>query len=357
MKPPASRRWLAATLVALAAQWTLVGTARTHSPSGLVEDVEGAFARIEVRGEHLTARANGLIPEPSYRATIGNGFGFLNHFQGIQRLAGNYVVLSGSNPRAAVAELFIVRLGDTGHVVARIAVDQHMWHAGGLSTAETILAVPVHVRAPRNAKVVFYDVSDPTNPRRLPVEIARPGRKASAVALTRLSNGHFLAAVLSALDGLPRRLDFYLSRQPMLEAGFHPAPAAWHVSEVRARPGQARTFSYFQGINFIRQADGRLFLVGFHNSFLAPSFLPGRDYADLYEVAFPAGTVDATSPVLAHPEVIKVANRHLRCANGYCNLDAAAGLFVDPDTRSLSVYATPGWLHGDTVKVTVYKSP
>jgi hypothetical protein len=331
-----------------------------------LDDVEAAFERIQVSGEHFTASSNGLIPKPRYRATITNGFGMLNHFQGIQRLPDSgYLVISGSNKQGA--ELFLVRLaGQKGReenqgregavVVGRIGLDPLMWHAGGLSMMGTTLAVPLHGGSPRRAKVVFYDLTNPEAPRKLPVEIDRPGRKATATAITRLANGRVLIAVLSAFDGLPRRMDIYLSRGTDLEDGFLPEPATWLVSDVEARAGQEKTFAYFQAINFVQQADGRLYMVGFHNSFLVPSFMPGRDHADLYEIVFPKETVDSPTPVVASPSVIKVGTRTLRCTDGYCNLDAAAGLFVDPVTQSLLVYATPGWLHGDTVKVTVYES-
>jgi hypothetical protein len=336
------------------------GEVQLPRAAALIDDVEGAFARIEVCGEHLTARTNGLIPKPRYRTSVRNLFGLLNHFQGIQRLPGSHhVAISGSGRSASPAELFIVRLGEAGRpgeVVTRLGLDPVMHHAGGLSLEGTILAVPLHGGTPRMAKVVFYDVADPERPRKLDVEIDRPGRKAGAVALTRLASGRFLAAVLSAYDGLPRRMDFYLSRGTALEDGFLAEPATWRVAEVEARPSQDRTFSHFQSINFIRQSDDRLYLAGFHNSVASPSILPGRDYADLYEVIFPSDTIDALSPRIAKPSIIKAANRLLRCTGGYCNLDAAAGLFVDPETRSLSVYAAPGWVDGDTVKVTVYRS-
>jgi hypothetical protein len=326
--------------------------------------VEAAFARIEPRGEHLTACANGLIPRPLYRASLANLWGLRNHFQGIQRLPQpGYLVMSGSSKQGS--DLFIVRLARDedperacdGEVVARILVDDVMSHAGGLSMLGSVLAVPVHGGSPRNAKVLFYDLVDPEQPRRLPVEIARPGRKASATALTRLPNGHFLAAVLSQFDGLPLRLDFYLSRTNVLSDGFQPEPRSWRVSGVEARSDQDPTFSHFQGINFIRQADGRLYLVGFHNSVAPQTILPGRDYADLYEVVFPGGSIHGPNPMLESPAVIKVANRMVYCKGGFCNLDAAAGLFVDPATHAMAIYAGAGWLDGETLKVAVYRSP
>jgi hypothetical protein len=352
---PSPRRWALVCVALFVAAWP----ARAQSPSPrLLADVEAAFARIQVDGEHLTARTNGLIPKPRYRVSLRNWFGLLNHFQGIQRVPfTDYVVISGSNPRGGSADLFVVRMapGEEGEVVRRVEVDASMWHAGGLSVMNTILAVPLHQLSPRQAKIVFFDLTDPINPRKIPVEIARPGRKAGSVALTDLPNGRVLVAVLSAFDGLPRRLDFYLSRTPALTDGFMPEAASWRVSEVQARPGLERSFSYFQSINFVRQSDGRLFLAGFNNSFASPAILPGRDYADLYEVVFPAGAMRESPETVPVPAVIKVASHRLKCKDGFCNMDAAAGLFVDPETRSLSVYAMPGWLDGDTVKATVYR--
>ena len=325
--------------------------------------MEAAFGRLQTRGEHVTACANGLIPRPLYRTTLTNLLGLRNHFQGIQRLPQpGYLVMSGSSKQGS--DLFIVRLApdDTerecdGAVVARVRVDDVMSHAGGLSMLGSVLAVPVHGGSPRQAKVVFYDLVDPERPRRLAVEIARPGRKASSTALTRLPNGHVLVAVLAAFDGLPLRVDFYLSRTTVLTEGFQPEPLTWRVSGVEARPDQDPTFSHFQGINFVRQADGRLYLVGFHNNVGPQTILPGRDYADLYEVVFPTETMHGSNPVLVSPAVVKVANRMLYCKDGFCSLDAAAGLFVDPATHSMAIYAAAGWLDGDTLKVAVYRSP
>jgi hypothetical protein len=344
-------------MVMLAASpWNVAAQQPSSTNPTVLEDVEAAFSRIETRGAHVTACASGLIPKPQYRTTLTNFlFGLRNHLQGIQRLPQpGYLAISGSNRNGA--DLFVVRLGEEssgcdGQVVARVQLDDVLGHAGGLSTLGSILAVPMHGGSPRVAKVVFYDLADPESPRRLPVEIARPGRKASATALTRLHNGHYLVAVLAAFDRLPLRLDFYLSRSTVLDEGFLPDPVTWRVSGVEARPGQDRTFNHFQSLSFIWQADGRLYLVGFHNSIGPHTILPGRDYADLYEVVFPRA-----DSMLEMPRVTKVANRMLRCTDGFCSLDAAAGLFVDPVTKAMSVYATPGWLDGDTVKLTVYQS-
>ena len=357
-----ARRWIGICAVLLTAHLTLQGQAPIVPAADVTAlfDVESAFARIAIDGEHLTARVNGLIPKGRYHQSLTNFFGLHNHFQGIQRVPEtDYLVVSGSNK--ASSELFVVKLVGNGRlaaheIVARVALDPVMWHAGGLSLEENILAVPLYGGSPRRGRIVFYDLNDPEHPHKLPVEIDRLGRKASAVALTRLPAGRYLAAVLSAFDGLPRRLDFYLSATDRLEDGFAAPPVTRRASDVQARPGQERTFSFFQNINFVRQADDRLYLVGFHNKFFYQSRIFGSDNADLYEVVFPPGTIDAPVPRLVPPALIKAANRPLRCTDGYCNLDAAAGLYVDVPSQSMSVYATPGWLDGDRMKLTVYGS-
>ena len=360
------RLWLITCVVLLAAHWSAGAQAPILSRPDVaaLADVESAFARIAGEGRHLTARVDGQIPKGAYRQSLTNFFGLHNHFQGIQRVRDtDYVVMSGSNPR--VSELFIVRLatGDRvsessvppeNAIVGRIAIDPVMWHAGGLSLDGTVLAVPLYGGSPRRGTIAFYDLRDPARPEKLPVEIDRLGRKSVAVALTRLPGGSYLAAVLGGYDGLPRRIEFYLSNTDRLEDGFRSPSVTLRVSEVQARPGQERTFGHFQNANFVRQADNRLYLVGFHNTLFYQSRMFGNDYADLYEVVFPRDTIDAPVPHLARPALVKAGSRSLNCTDGFCNLDAAAGLYVDPDAQTLSVYAAPGWLAGDRMKFTVY---
>ena len=360
-------RSLAIGAALLAVHWTAGAQApmlRSDEVITGLADVESAFARLSIDGLHLTARVDGHIPKGAYRQSLTNFFGMHNHFQGIQRVPStDYVVMSGSNPRQS--ELFVVRLASADRVseagtpaengiVSRIAIDPVMWHAGGLSLEGTILAVPLYGGSPRRGSIAFYDLRDPEKPEKLTVEIDRLGRKSVAVALTRLPGGLYLAAVLGGYDGLPHRIEFYLSETSRLEDGFRAPSVTLRASEVQARPGQDRTFSHFQNANFIRQADNRLYLVGFHNKMFYQSRMFGGDYADLYEVVFPPETIDAAVPRLAKPALVKAGSRPLRCTDGFCNLDAAAGLYVDMNTQTMSVYAAPGWLAGDRMKFTIY---
>lgn len=202
-------------------------------------------------------------------------------------------------------------------------------------------------------RVLFYDMSDPERPLRMSVRIERPGRKAYAVAVTRLVNHHYLVAVLSDRDELARRLDLYLSLTAELADGFGVEPVTWFADQVGARNGQDANFGDFQNISFVQQADGRIFLVGLHNTAPSMDILPGRDYADLYELQFAGALLQLASPELRVPVVTKIANRHLVCQAGHCNLDAAAGLYVDSE-GNLAVYATTFWLDGNALKLTEF---
>jgi len=355
----------------LAAQWTTAArqrdpasepTSLAASPAdrfttNVVDDIEEALSLLDVHGAPMTAAVNGLIPAPWYRASLRNWFGFRNHFQGIQRVPGtDYLVMSGSNIHEPMGRLLVIRLdGESATAVESVPVDSVLWHAGGLGMSGRVLAVPIFGDSPLRSKVVFYDMSRPEEPRRLPVEITRPGEKAYAAALTRMPNGRYFAAVLADRDGIPRRIDFYLSRSTDLADGFNPEAVRWFTSEVEARDGQDRNFGDFQSVNFVRQTDGRLYLVGFHNTVPSMPFIPGRDYADLYEVLVPDAMAESDAPVLARPSLVKTASTQMYCKDGYCNMDAAAGLYVDPESRTIEVYAATGWLDDDRIKFTVYR--
>jgi len=348
------------------------GRARKHDPP-LVRDVEASFLRIPAHGAPLVAWFGDQVQRPSYTTRLGNRLGFRNHFQSVQRLPGsNYLVVSGSDPRGPMSSLFVIRLGSRPHdaalgsnlrgpgppprgdaVVAGVDVDGTMWHAGGLATYGRVLVVPVYGGSPLHGRVLFYDMSDPEQPVRLPVQIDRPGQKAYAAAIARLANRHYLVAILSDRDESARRLDLYLSLTGALADGFGAEPVTWFADAVVAREGQDVNFGDFQNISFVQQTDGRIFLVGLHNTAPSMDILPGRDYADLYELDFPDGLADPATPTLRVPVVTKIANRHLVCEDGHCNLDAAAGLYVDRD-GNLAIYAATFWLDGNTLKLTEF---
>ena len=72
----------------------------------------------------------------------------------------------------------------------------------------------------------------------------------------------------------------------------------------------------------------------------------------------PGGALTLSATHHRHPKVAitKVANRHLVCADGYCNLDAGAGVYVTPEGE-LIVYGAAFWVDGDRLKLTEFAAP
>jgi hypothetical protein len=337
-------------------------TSTSAGLTGTPADVMEEFLRIPRSGVAHRARAGDTIPAPAYTARIDNRLGFRNHFQGVQRIPGtDFLVVSGSDPRGPASSLFVLRFGHPGRrthepdrVLAEVPLDSTLWHAGGMSTMGRILAVPIYGGKPRHGRVLFFDTATAPQLESLAVTIERPGRKAYATAIARLQSGHVLVAVLAGRDDLPRRLDFYRSRTARLADGFDHEPVTWPAREVRSVAGQSPNFGDFQGIGLVTQRDGSLFLVGLHNTAPSIDLLPGRDYADLYRVEFPGSEVlSAPGAMLTKPRLTKVANRHLVCEGGHCNLDASAGLYVDPSGQ-LGIYATSFWLGNGELKLTEF---
>jgi len=335
----------------------------------VISDVTDEFFKINVHGDYMAAWAGDYIPEPWYTTSIKNMMGFRNHFQGIQRLTNtNYLAISGSNTNERMSNIFIVKIdsrrenGDwtsnkifenlpppQDRIVRKLDVDSILWHAGGLGMLGEILAVPIYGGNPLRGKIIFYLMGDPANPQKLEMEVQRPDRKAYAVTLLKLKNGYYLLAVLSDRDDKPRRVDFYLSKSQNFLDGFDPEFVSWFTNDIIAKAGEEANFTDFQSISFIQQSDGQLFLVGFHNTALNLRIIPGRDYADLYSVTFPANFNISSDPELTKPVIQKITNQQFFCKDGQCNMDAAAGLYIHPNGE-LSLYAATFWLEGNMIK-------
>ena len=298
----------------------------------------------------------------------------------MQRLAnGKFLAISGGDWRASTSHVFIVRMGtrrkvgpwgsnaltkdrrppDEDRIVRIIGVDQQMWHAGGMDVMGDILAVPVEYPPPKtlplkalanlplphhgnrpSSRIVFLDVKNPLNPRRLRPTIERLGVKATAVALTKLPNGHYLAAVFSA-----QGLDLYLSKTKNFASGFRDKATTWHPHQLRALDGQPREFGGFQTINFISQSNGRLYLVGLRNTSPMPPTIGGDNNVELFTVDIPdtdRKPADALGGV-SMPTLTRVASRRFECKHRQCNMAAAAGAYVDHGR--LIVYSAYHWRH------------
>lgn len=229
----------------------------------ILDDVLDAFNRLDTHGVKLSANINANFPDGLYinPGIVGgiSGEG-ADHFQGIQRIGENYLIVSGAGTdegEGVSSHLFLIELGsksgftsedfwrsnllfdffpNLGPLLLSPPPEDRIiqtlypasatndpndpenaiyWHAGGISLFGNILAVPLE--SERGSKIVFYDVSNPATPMRRPEEIIRHQsvpffifggptipvvitNKGGAVFLTQLPNGYYLLGVWSDSD-------------------------------------------------------------------------------------------------------------------------------------------------------------
>jgi hypothetical protein len=327
----------------------------------VVSDVAKSFGRIRRRGHYLAAWDGGAFQRDSYTSRVSNRMGFGNHFQGMVRL-GQYVVLSGGDPRGCAAELYVTRMEsrkatmpfrsnlwrstqppEKDVVAKRICVDTKLWHAGGIDAAGDLVAIPLEGLKNRS-RVVFYDFSDPEAPEPIVgASIDRAVGKASAAAVARLADDRFVVAVWGF--GTTRWLDFYLSRHADVAKGFD-GPARVTL------PANFALVEY-QAIHFVTQTDGGLFLLGFHNTSNSAPTTSGLDIVHVWEVALPPGAPkDGEWPGL---KVELKTWGEFTCKDRQANMDAGAAAWVDP-SGELHLYSCYHWRQDGTVRFSEFRA-
>jgi hypothetical protein len=350
-----------------------------------VPDVQAAFESLDTEGDELAFWDGGFLAWPRYTTAALNIFGMENHFQGVQRLRrGYYLALSGSDKLTPPGEVMIVKLGSRPAsgafgsncsstvlpplndkiVWCRSEIDTTLNHPGGMCTTGDILVVPVEGKIGTQgiSRVLFYDVSDPESPVLLNTLIDRTQgpqmMMAGMVAMTKLDDGRFLLAVANC-----NYVHFYHSRTTNIADGFDTDNVPlWHLSMLQAVDGVTKFFCG-SSINFIRQDDGRLFLISFNNHTWEYSAIfpydDERNMAYLYTVDFPGGDYSQI------PAITVVAEKEMNCSDAAtpeesftptwhfpspCDFSAAAGAYVSPEGR-LAIYSVPFYMEADLIRM------
>lgn len=343
-----------------------------------IDNLEDAVASLSSAPELFAARdQDGFPPHGRYTVLPENASGNENHFQGFNRLSsGPYFVISGGDWKTPASHLFVFKMGsqsgngpwksnldrvpENDELVATIEVDREMWHAGGMDTCGGILAVPVEcnkvdffqsllrrmrgVRLPdcsekQRSRIVFYYMGDPEQPKDMGCAIDRDDRKATCVALTRLPDDRYLAAVQSAVKSNQERLDFYLSRSTSIWEGWH-APRQWVFDEGE--------FPGFQAINFVWQGrpEKTLYLIGLHNTSSKAPLEPGNNRAVLYRVKL--GPLDPDGTGIEVKAIVRAGAATFDWGDENYNMDAGAAVYVDDG--ELIVYSTHHYRSGGAVR-------
>jgi len=188
----------------------------------------------------------------------------------------------------------------------------NLWHPGGADQSGKYLAFPLENFAsgeptPRS-KIIFFDISNTANPKRLEMEINVPKRNAMAVGLTKLADGHYLLVIFRSAP------EFYYSKTTKLEDGFND-PVILQNPNVPIG----------QNANLITMEDGNLYIVTTLNTNKAAPVFKGDNMVYVLRVDF--------DPVAKTGKLTKVAQRGFGCggydwkrvsSDWHCNFAAAA---------------------------------
>lgn len=331
------------------------GTGGASEPR-CASDVPAAFRALpEMLGaeRYLAANNDGVIPWPRYTSSSENLFGVGEHFQSIQRTGGHLIVTGGVRNGTRVSQLIVVEMGSrrtsgawnlpmygfdyrdpapADRVVAVVDIDPERWHAGGFQIAGDIAAVPLYGDA-QGSEIRLFDVADPEHPRPIAGGIERGTEISYAAALTRRIDGRYWLLAWDDVD-----LELYRSVTDDARDGFETATQTVDLDQVEGGfQGGGCGLSgcgTYQNLNFVRQCDGQLFVVGARNTQKAAPNLPGDDVVSLYRV-----DGETTGDPVA---LSLVDRREIACADR-CNFAAGTGVYVD-DPDHLSLYATAHWL-------------
>jgi len=331
-----------------------------------VPDAVDAIRRLRDHGDPMGFRMNGAPDVDVF-----------HHWQGIQRLTsggGRYVAVSRSLQSESVDVAFVVvEMGsrDLGGfrfrsnritpsdfedtppppedgIAAVVPHEPGYTHAGGMQLLGNILAVPFEekqvvspvpgcpcgfVGCPCEtvgmSKVVFYNLADPLNPIRLPNEVDHTpfSFEAGTASIGRLADGRILLIIGRSNANT---LDFYVSTGTDLRTTSFEWFDTWNEDELLTEIILDAEFGNYQNLNVLAQCDGTLYLIGTHEN---TAIGVGQDFVDLFRLENGSGD---------NVTITKVAKKHLFC--GYrgtnnCNLDAAGGIYVDPQGL-LFIYGT-----------------
>lgn len=353
----------------------------TADTNRCVPDPQAALAALRTHGEVLGFRMGANYPAPSCEPG-GNSCPAsccLDHWQGVQRLSvGDARVFAvSSSHRAQGSHLALVRMGSrpanlkrmrgnrmsttdqdwdvappTSDAIVRdvvVSADAKFNHPGGIQALGRYLFVPLenipdvlcNICALSDgsdaAAIAAYDVcsgQDPAtcNPTAAPAKLwTLPVSKAAKwVTAAKLSDGRYLLVV-----GKDGEMELRISQSGAALA----SPTAFGSASF-VKSTASLGWDDYQNVNLVTQCgSGNLFLLASHNT--GTNLTPGNDWIDLWQLEITEVT-SGTNRSYSVSKLVKISNRHLYCSTPgpkQCDLDAAGGVYVDPDGRLL-YYAT-----------------
>ncbi len=217
------------------------------------------------------------IQQDTFTAPIGG------HIQGIQQLGKRHLVISGSSNHKAY--FFITKMKGMGLVKRRGSITKMIYinddfptmrhnHASGIQMMDNLLAIGTEGGTDANkSSVVFYDLTNPDEPKPLSIKIDRQADTAGAIGLTRVGDSLLLAVGGWDSD----RIDIYTAVFNLAQLDFK-LLTTWHTDHKKTDGWTDSNWGTYQGLNFVKDELANLYLVGFYQNSEAAMI------ADLFQV-------------------------------------------------------------------------
>ncbi|MFN0069070.1 MAG: hypothetical protein ACKVYV_15720 [Limisphaerales bacterium] len=317
-------------LLLLAALATPLEAAVTRENPEALPDFRSQFMALDNRAELLGFHLNGF---PGASGSLADT---ATHYQGIVRRPGRGVPIFFV-ARAGMGDgdqggILVVRMGSRSSDGERLRSNRlrkdqkswdteppdldrvvHQWkpgwkHVGGLALVGDVLAVPledpVGSQGGLEGAVWFYDVAEPTAPRRLRhLNVEYETHKAGVAGLTRLPDRHFLLAVTW---GEGKQVKFYRSTHDSLldTACRWERISTWESGDLVSEKADDKWptgKTSFQGLA-LHTSQAEVYLVGTRNTSELTPFEPGHDEATPFRITgWEAGSTKVTVRQIASP--------------------------------------------------------
>jgi hypothetical protein len=289
-----------------------MNTANRSDENIVVQNPMLAWARISDVGKVGTWE-KGAIPFPTG-----------GHLQGIQRGVANgnaYLVVSASSDTESYFVTLPFNSLESDALAGQSAVSTHyttvskmpLRHSGGIHLIGDVLLVGAEDNEGKNASTVFfYDLSNPSVPKKLAVEVVRHGEPyvstAGAVGIVKINDKHILAVATWNAD----TIDFYASNGLRLfDAGCQfEFLCTWNSDKANRVGWIDQNWGHYQGTNLFADAGGNLYLVGFND-------LKTDDWMDLYALDMNAQP-DEMVVKIGKKKVALTKGAHFRYGGGIC---------------------------------------
>lgn len=284
-----------------------------------IKDIIAEFNKVNTQSEKIRFSKRGFkIPQKG------------GHYQGVQVKQYNngerYAFISGSS--AEISYYFTIALGETNKVLAYQEIQpKPMIHAGGFQIIQDKLFVGIEDDKARTiSNISVYDISRPENTNQAPIlTIERKGlyqkATAGAVAITDYENKHLL--FVGTWDNAT--IDIYWSNgKPLSDSNCtFLQEKTWVANDANKTNWLTPTYGSYQNMNFIKQQDGKLFLLAFCET------AEEKNIADLYEVT-------PTSDAPINQWLVKKASKTFNCQK--TSFKSGSGVFITPQGQ-MEIYS------------------